>query len=61
MTSGDPDHSIILNNDITYTQQPHAGLLAVAEEDVLDWISRIHQMNMEVNGIFIAQQWTFWS
>ena len=50
------DHSIILNNNITYTEAD-AGLLAVAEEDVL--VGLHVPNNMELNGIFVAQNGRF--
>ena len=53
---GDPDHSIILHDDITYATST-AGLLAVAEEDVL--IGLETPDDMELNGIFIAQNGRF--
>jgi hypothetical protein len=53
---GDPDHSIILNDNITYATTS-AGLLAVAEEDVLIGLD-VPEV-MEVNGIFIAQNGRF--
>jgi len=53
---GDPDHSIILNDDITYATSS-AGLLAVAEDDVLVGLEVPN--NMELNGIFIAQAGRF--
>lgn len=53
---GDPDHSIILNNDLTYATTS-AGLLAVAEEDVL--VGLEVPDDLELNGIFIAQNGRF--
>ncbi|MEM9336971.1 MAG: hypothetical protein AAGA35_03905 [Patescibacteria group bacterium] len=53
---GDPDHSIILNGDITYATST-AGLLAVAEEDVL--VGLVVPDTMDLNGIFIAQNGRF--
>jgi hypothetical protein len=53
---GDPDHSIILNGDITYATTS-AGLLAVAENDVLVGLEVPN--NMDLNGIFIAQNGRF--
>ncbi|MCA9366047.1 hypothetical protein KC722_00545 [Candidatus Kaiserbacteria bacterium] len=50
------DHSIILNGDITYTNED-SGLLAVAEEDVL--VGLVVPNNMELNGIFVAQNGRF--
>ncbi len=53
---GDPDHSIILHDNITYATSS-AGLLAVAEEDVL--VGLVVPDDMELNGIFIAQNGRF--
>lgn len=50
------DPSIILNNNITYTTAT-SGLLAVAEYDVL--IGLVVPDDMEINGIFIAQNGHF--
>lgn len=50
------DPSIILNNDITYATSS-AGLLAVAEEDVL--VGLVVPNDMELNGIFVAQNGRF--
>lgn len=51
----DPD--IIIQDDITYTAGSEAGLLALAENDVLIGIDVPDVM--EVNGIFIAQEGKF--
>lgn len=50
------DPTMILNNDITYTNST-AGLLAIAEEDVL--VGLVVPDDMELNGIFIAQNGHF--
>lgn len=50
------DHSIIINGDLTYSSD-EAGLLAVAEEDVL--VGVVVPDDMEVNGIFVAQNGHF--
>jgi hypothetical protein len=50
------DPSIILNDDITYTNED-AGLLAIGEEDVL--VGLVVPNDMELNGIFIAQNGRF--
>lgn len=53
---GDPDHSIVLNGNITYATTS-AGLLAVAEDDIL--VGLDVPDTMELNGIFIAQNGRF--
>lgn len=50
------DPSIILNGNITYSTTS-AGLLAVAEEDVL--VGLVVPDDMELNGIFVAQNGRF--
>jgi hypothetical protein len=50
------DHSIILNDNLTYATTS-AGLLAVAEEDVLVGVDVPE--DMELNGIFVAQNGRF--
>lgn len=50
------DPSIILNDDITYVTED-SGLLVVAEYDIL--IGLVVPDNMELNGIFIAQNGHF--
>lgn len=50
------DHSIILEGNITYSSSS-AGLLAVAEEDVLVGVAVPD--DMELNGIFVAQKGRF--
>lgn len=50
------DPSIVLNGNITYASSS-AGLLAVAEEDVL--VGYDVPNNMELNGIFVAQNGRF--
>lgn len=50
------DPSIILNDNITYSA-PGAGLLAVAEYDML--IGLVVPNDMELNGIFVAQNGHF--
>ncbi len=51
-TSTSMNPSIILNDNITYSSSS-AGLLAIAEEDIL--IGLVVPNDMELNGIFIAQ------
>lgn len=53
LTSPGISPSIILQDDITYTTATSSGLLAIAEEDVLVGLNVPN--NMELNGIFIAQ------
>jgi hypothetical protein len=53
---GDPDHSIILHDNITYATSS-AGLLAIAEDNVLVGLEVPN--NMVLNGIFIAQDGRF--
>ena len=50
------DRSIVLNDDITYTSSS-SGLLAIAEEDVL--VGLAVPNDMELNGIFVAQNGRF--
>jgi len=50
------DHSIILNNNITYTSSS-SGLLAIAEDDVLIGVDVPE--DMVLNGIFVAQNGRF--
>lgn len=50
------DPTIILNNDITYANED-SGLLAIAEEDVL--VGLVVPNNMELSGIFVAQNGHF--
>lgn len=52
------DTTIILNNNITYTDDDgSSGLTAIAEEDIL--IPLLSPNNMELRGIFIAQNGHF--
>ncbi len=50
------DYSIILNGNITYSD-PDAGLLAIAEEDIL--VGLVVPDHMDLNGIFVAQNGRF--
>lgn len=50
------DPTMILNDDITYTTAS-SGLLAIAEEDVL--VGLVVPDDMELNGIFVAQNGHF--
>lgn len=54
-TSG-KDPTIVLNNNIVYTDDT-SGLLAIAEQDVL--VGLVVPDDMELNGIFVAQNGRF--
>jgi hypothetical protein len=56
-TSGTLNPSIIINNNITYTSATSAGLLAVAEQDVL--VGLDVPTNLTANGIYIAKDGRF--
>jgi hypothetical protein len=56
-TSSTLNPSIILQNNITYTNATSSGLLAVAENNVLIGVNVPN--NMVINGIFVAQSGRF--